>query len=576
MIINSKAMHPLNSMLRRIILVSLLLTPLIRAPLLAQNWLAIATQKGKAGFIDETGRWKIKPVYDEATGFYNGLAAVRSGELWSYINNRGDYVIPPGFDHATPFYNRQFAVVTNGQDQLYINRKGEILFDASPNLVIFYEDLAAFEMNGKFGFINKNHEWEILPEYDQVWPFRNGIAKVKRDGQWIYISRLGKEMYDVQMDTYASADKALLFKKSKDQQWGFVNSEGEWIISPVYDDVKSFSEGLSPVKLNDRWGYINMKGELVIDTEYDDAFVFSHWLGCVEVEGKYGCVDNRGEMVIKPRFENPLFFHFAEDFLGLDIVSAESLEDIVPKSEITVPEVTVASQKIYVPDDKRLALVIGNGNYTRGGFLSNPENDARAMAEALKRLGFETMVHFNVNQVTLKQAIDDFGNRLRHFDTGLFFYAGHGIQVKGFNYLIPVDASLESEIDVEYNCVEAGRMLSRMEESGSRTNIVILDACRDNPFERSWTRKAQGQGLAFMNAPSGSLIAYATSPGSTASDGPGKNGLYTSSLLKFMNSPGLTILEVFQKVRSEVREKSNNRQTPWESTSLEGNFYFRD
>ncbi len=573
--INSKAMHRLKSMLQKIILVSLLLTPLIRAPLIAQNWLAIATQKGKVGFIDESGRWKIKPVYDEATGFYSGLATVRSGDLWGYINNRGDYVIPPGFDHAAPFYNRQFAVVTNGKDQLYINREGEILFDASPDLVIFYEDLAAFEMNGKFGFINKNHEWEILPEYDQVWPFRNGIAKVKKTGQWIYINRLGKEMLDVQLDSYSSADKALLFKKSKDERWGFVNSEGEWIISPVYDDVKSFSEGLSPVKVNEKWGYINMKGELVIDPEYDDAFVFSHWLGCVEAEGKYGCINNRGERVIKPRFENPLFFHFAEDFLGLDIATAETLEDIVPKSEITVPEVTVASHDIYVPDDQRLALVIGNGNYTRGGFLSNPENDARAMAEVLKRLGFETLVYLNLDQVTMKQAIDDFGNRLRSFDTGLFFYAGHGIQVKGFNYLIPADASMESEIDVEYNCVEAGRVLSRMEESGSRTNIVILDACRDNPFERSWTRKTQGQGLAFMNAPSGSLIAYATSPGSTASDGPGKNGLYTSSLLKYMNNSGLTILEVFQKVRSEVREKSNNRQTPWESTSLEGNFYFR-
>ncbi len=573
--INSKAMHRLKSMLQKIILVSLLLTPLIRAPLIAQNWLAIATQKGKVGFIDESGRWKIKPVYDEATGFYSGLATVRSGDLWGYINNRGDYVIPPGFDHAAPFYNRQFAVVTNGKDQLYINREGEILFDASPDLVIFYEDLAAFEMNGKFGFINKNHEWEILPEYDQVWPFRNGIAKVKKTGQWIYINRLGKEMLDVQLDSYSSADKALLFKKSKDERWGFVNSEGEWIISPVYDDVKSFSEGLSPVKVNEKWGYINMKGELVIDPEYDDAFVFSHWLGCVEAEGKYGCINNRGERVIKPRFENPLFFHFAEDFLELDIATAETLEDIVPKSEITVPEVTVASHDIYVPDDQRLALVIGNGNYTRGGFLSNPENDARAMAEVLKRLGFETLVYLNLDQVTMKQAIDDFGNRLRSFDTGLFFYAGHGIQVKGFNYLIPADASMESEIDVEYNCVEAGRVLSRMEESGSRTNIVILDACRDNPFERSWTRKTQGQGLAFMNAPSGSLIAYATSPGSTASDGPGKNGLYTSSLLKYMNNSGLTILEVFQKVRSEVREKSNNRQTPWESTSLEGNFYFR-
>ena len=556
-------------------MICLLLIPISQSHLLAQNWIAIAAQKEKMGFIDETGKWKIKPEFDEVTGFQNGLAAVKSGDYWGYIDNRGNSVISPQFDQATPFYNKQFALVTTNSAKSYINRKGELLLESSYGLVIFNEDLAPFEMNDKFGFINKNHQWEILPVYDQVWPFRNGIAKVKKAGQWILINRLGEEMYDMQLDSYSSAGKSLLFKKSKDRQWGFVDSKGDWIISPVFDDVKSFSEGLSPVKKNGKWGYINMEGEMVINPDYDDAFAFSHWLGSVEVEGKFGCINTHGEIVIKPKFENPLFFHFANDYISMDIVTTETLTDIVPISEVSVPEVTVASHNIYTPDDKRLALVIGNGNYVRGGYLSNPENDARAMAESLEKLGFETIVYSNVKQVTLKQAIDDFGNRLRNFDTGLFFYAGHGIQVKGFNYLIPVDASLESEIDVEYNCVEAGRVLGRMEESGSKTNIVILDACRDNPFERSWTRKAQGQGLAFMNAPSGSLIAYATSPGSTASDGPGQNGLYTSSLLKYMGNTGMTILEVFQKVRSEVRERSNNRQTPWESTSLEGNYYFR-
>ncbi len=559
-----------------VFMICLLLIPISQSHLLAQNWIAIAAQKEKMGFVDETGKWKIKPDFDEVTGFQNGLAAVKSGAYWGYIDNRGNTVISPQFDQATPFYNKQFALVTTNSAKSYINRKGELLLESSYGLVIFNEDLAPFEMNDKFGFINKNHQWEVLPVYDQVWPFRNGIAKVKKTGQWILINRLGEEIYDMQLDSYSSAGKSLLFKKSKDGQWGFVDSNGDWIISPVFDDVKSFSEGLSPVKKNGKWGYINMEGEMVINPDYDDAFAFSHWLGSVEVEGKFGCINTHGEMVIKPKFENPLFFHFADDYISMDIVTTETLTDIVPVSEVSVPEVTVASHNIYTPDDKRLALVIGNGNYVRGGYLSNPENDARAMAESLEKLGFETLVYSNVDQVALKQAIDDFGNRLRNFDTGLFFYAGHGIQVKGFNYLIPVDASLESEIDVEYNCVEAGRVLGRMEESGSKTNIVVLDACRDNPFERSWTRKAQGQGLAFMNAPSGSLIAYATSPGSTASDGPGQNGLYTSSLLKYMGNPGMTILEVFQKVRSEVREKSNNRQTPWESTSLEGNFYFRE
>ena len=137
-----------------------------------------------------------------------------------------------------------------------------------------------------------------------------------------------------------------------------------------------------------------------------------------------------------------------------------------------------------------------------------------------------------------------------------------------------MDANINSESDVEYDCVNAERVLARMEDAGSKVNIVILDACRNNPFERSWTRSTQGKGLAFMNAPSGSLIAYATSPGTTASDGTGKNGLYTSALLKHLTTPGITILEMFQRVRATVMEESGERQVPWESTSLRGNFYF--
>lgn len=226
-------------------------------------------------------------------------------------------------------------------------------------------------------------------------------------------------------------------------------------------------------------------------------------------------------------------------------------------------------------DQKRLALVIGNGIYQHGGILANPENDASDIAAKLTQLGFTVMLYQNLDQKGFKKAIDDFGAKLAGYDIGLFYYAGHGIQVKGSNYLIPVDANLSSENDVEYDCVDAGRLLAKMEDAGSTTNIIILDACRDNPFERSWRRSTHGQGLAFMTAPAGSLISYATSPGATASDGSGRNGLFTSALLNYIDEPGLSVLEVFQKVRTFVRENSNGDQVPWESTSLEGNFYFK-
>jgi hypothetical protein len=223
---------------------------------------------------------------------------------------------------------------------------------------------------------------------------------------------------------------------------------------------------------------------------------------------------------------------------------------------------------------KRLALVIGNGEYIHGDKLLNPANDANSIKTALEDLGFVVMEYKNLELTEMRRAIDDFGHRLSSYDVGLFFYAGHGLQENSKNYLIPVDAKLETENDVSQNCVDMGRLLGKMEDAGNSTNIIILDACRDNPFERSWTRSTNEKGLAFMHAPTGSLIAYATSPGFTISDGTGVNSLYTSAILNFISSPDQSIINMFQDVRRQVRSQSNGQQVPWETSSLERNFYF--
>jgi hypothetical protein len=230
--------------------------------------------------------------------------------------------------------------------------------------------------------------------------------------------------------------------------------------------------------------------------------------------------------------------------------------------------------EIIYSQEKRIALVIGNNNYEYGTQLQNAVSDANSISETLKALGFEVLYHNNLGQKEMKQAIDLYGEKLKSFDVGLFYYSGHGMQFNGNNYLIPIDANLNSETEAEYDCVDAGRVLSKMETSGTKTNLIILDACRNNPFVKSWYRGSKKTGLAFMDAPTGSLIAYSTSPGSTASDGSGKNGLYTSYLLESMVNPDLNILQVFQEVRKNVREASNNNQIPWESTSLENDFFF--
>ena len=221
---------------------------------------------------------------------------------------------------------------------------------------------------------------------------------------------------------------------------------------------------------------------------------------------------------------------------------------------------------------KRIALVIGNGAYTSAPPLKNPPNDARDMAATLRALGFDVTSGINVNQKDMKRLIREFGLKLKGGGSGLFYYAGHGTQSKGRNYLIPVDADIQSEAEVEDSGVDAALVLNYMDDAQNGLNIVILDACRNNPFARSF--RSASDGLAQVDAPTGTLIAYATAPGRVASDGAGQNGLYTSELLKQMRVPGLSVTEMFMRVRAEVMKQTGNKQVPWEASSLVGAFYF--
>ncbi len=222
--------------------------------------------------------------------------------------------------------------------------------------------------------------------------------------------------------------------------------------------------------------------------------------------------------------------------------------------------------------EKRIALVIGNSAYVNAPPLKNPVNDAHDMAQALRTLGFDVIYRENVNQNDMKRAIREFGTKIKNGGIGLFYYAGHGIAVKGVNYLVPVDAKVEKEEEIEYEAIDAGFVLAQMDSAGNGLNIVVLDACRNNPFARS--SRSGSRGLAQMDAPSGTLIAYATSPGSVASDGNARNGLYTQELLKFVRTPNLGLEEVFKQVRISVRNLTQGQQTPWEASSLTGDFYF--
>jgi formylglycine-generating enzyme required for sulfatase activity len=221
---------------------------------------------------------------------------------------------------------------------------------------------------------------------------------------------------------------------------------------------------------------------------------------------------------------------------------------------------------------RRVALIIGNGAYTNAPRLKNPVNDATDIADALSKLGFNVDHGVDLNQKQMKFMIREFGQKLKGGGQGLFYFSGHGVQLRGRNYLIPVDADIQSEADVEDQGVDANLALGLMDEANNGLNVVILDACRNNPFARSF--RATTNGLAQVDAPTGMLIAYATAPGRVARDGTGRNGTYTAELLKQMRVPGLPVEEMFKRVRANVRQQTGGEQVPWEASSLVGDFYF--
>ncbi len=223
--------------------------------------------------------------------------------------------------------------------------------------------------------------------------------------------------------------------------------------------------------------------------------------------------------------------------------------------------------------EQRVALVIGNSSY-KSAPLANPVNDARAISAKLKSLGFEVIERQNLTQKQVGSVLREFRSKLKPGGVALFFYAGHGLQVKGVNYLPVVDADIASEEDVPTQSLDANKVLELMDEAKTRMNLVFLDACRNNPYARSFRSAADG--LAKVNAPSGTIISFATRPGSVAADaGSGRNGLYTEHLLAAMDLPDTAIEQALKRVVSGVKQASKGRQEPWMEGSIEGDFYFR-
>lgn len=232
--------------------------------------------------------------------------------------------------------------------------------------------------------------------------------------------------------------------------------------------------------------------------------------------------------------------------------------------------------------ERRIALVVGNGAYQSAGALANPVNDAGDMSSALKNLGFEVILGTDLDKRAFEGKLREFARALPKADVALLFYAGHGLQVGGRNYLIPVDAQLQTERDLDFEGVSLDFVLKQMElDRDGKTSIVLLDACRDNPLARNLARTmgtrsaAVGQGLAQVQAGVGTFVAYSTQPGNVALDGQGRNSPFTAALTKALAVPDRTLTSIMIDVRKDVLAVTSGRQVPWDHSALTGEFYFQ-
>ena len=226
--------------------------------------------------------------------------------------------------------------------------------------------------------------------------------------------------------------------------------------------------------------------------------------------------------------------------------------------------------------ERRIALVIGNNTYQKSGMsLKNAGNDAQDMGKALQELGFDVILKQNLDYQGIKSEVLNFTTRLKSYDVGLVYYSGHGVSYQNKNYIVPTDANIETEAAIDVECYELNKLLTYMEASNVKNSLVFLDACRNNIYTSNGTRSLQSKGLVAPYNPHGTYIVYATQEGRTASDNPNaRNGLFTASLLKSIKTPDLTLKQIIDYTKKEVREKSDGQQLPNAYDQIEGDFYF--
>lgn len=580
---------------------------------------AAVVKDGKLGFIDESGAVAVPfGDYEYFGDFSEGLAAVKKDGKIGFIDIKGKNVIPCRYEGAGHFESGSTIARMKGKWGL-IDKRGKALTKFIYNTMLDAVDrLHLKKPDGSVVYLDAEGN-----EYPSLKKRQQGILRTDFKEGYEYL----KVFLDVAKD-YANGYSFEEFDDS-----GMTHST-QTVLAPVFAEASRgnlFCRILSGIYLYEDGDFVeahnilsSAQSELKLDPDVpftmDNAIkrllsnIMNKYLGDMYLFGNGVPQDYQkaASYLAKSQYDDApyLLAQMAERGLGMDVdlikarhlydwyfrqtgyreswksahrmhrmleyeSSVASKEGVAGKPEES-KKVVDDTPKVILPKMKKIALVIGNSDYTYGSFLANPVNDAEDLSFKLEELGFDVMKGIDLTEREIMEKVDEFAVRTSQYDIALFYYAGHGIQSAGTNYLIPVDVSLKSETDVQYDCVNVNRVLSRLEEEDCKMKIIILDACRNNPFERAWNRSMDKRGLAMMDAPVGTFIAFSTAPGSVAKDGSGNNSPYADALLKVLEKPGLNIHDVFQDVHDIVVENTGKEQHPWTSSSLTGRLYLND
>lgn len=549
--------------------------------------LSINQFEAKYGYMDKTGKVLIQPQFNKATNFHEDMAYVEKDSIPYFINKNGIVTIKlKNYGYWEEKFSDGLLLIRDDNDKAhpfkYIDSKGNIVLNAPLSggsyTYGFTEGLASIKVDNKWGWFDKKGSIVIQPQFEATGIFSNGLAGVV-----------------------------------KNHKSGYIDKTGQVVILPQFEGSRDFTEGFAAVIENGKWGYIKLKKNVTLSIAKSNViwkYPIDSKLAVTATEHKINaCITGRDKPSVElyvdgalqtkrglgiggdtpnnsceNEFSYTLKLQPRSKAYKIEIVATNSAGTTRSERYITVeqpytPPTPTPTVVTVTPTEKRLALVVGNSTYAAVTDLKKkPLNDADDMAAALKRLGFTVITVKDADKQVLEEKISDFTVKLKDYDVGLFFYAGHGLGVDGKNYIVPVDFPKNAtKSDFRYKCIENNWVQEKMAEAGaySKTNIVIIDACRDDGGLRN-LRGGVGASDTWLppaKIPTGLYTCYAASQGETSANGNGRNGLYTSTLLKHIETPNVLIEQIFKRVRIELVELGG--QTPEETSKLTAEFYFK-